>query len=218
MAIITGSKVLNFVPIADLRPQAVRSPSCLSRGKQHFLLRMGGWHPPCHMCPSRCKLDTAQHYVDDIVVHTMVRGVQLRTWKIVGRLLMQALVGGLLLMLLLVLSAYRFGGRRALNSAFEHSTNSGPWPAEVLSLASSRALAGGCWFLVLVLVAGALSFSHRLSPSSPYPYSPSPGDNQCLAHYLHKQFVVYDHCQNVLDEVSFACRVRLGAEQLKIWV
>ena len=61
-------------------------------------------------------------------------------------------------MLSLALSAYRFGGRRALNSASEHSTDSGPWPAEVLSLASSRSLSGGRWFLVLVLVAGALSF------------------------------------------------------------
>ena len=85
----------------------------------------------------------------------------------------------------LALSAYRFGGLQALNSASQHSTDSGPWPAEVLSLGSSRALAGGCWFLVLVLVADALSFSHRLSPSSPYPYSPSQGDNQCLACALH---------------------------------
>ena len=83
-------------------------------------------------------------------------------------------------------SAYACGRQRALESASEHSADAEPWPAEVLSLGSSRALAGGCWFLVLVLVADALSFSHRSSPSSPYPYSPSPGDNQCLAHSISK--------------------------------
>ena len=97
MAIITGFKVLNFVPIADLRRQAARPSSSASRGKTADLLRMGGWHPHCHMCHSRYHLGHAQHCAQAASLHAMLRAAQKLTWAIVGRLLMQALVGGLLL-------------------------------------------------------------------------------------------------------------------------
>ena len=52
-------------------------------------------------------------------------------------------------------SAYAFGWRWALKSAFEHSTDAEPWPAEVLPRGSQRARAGGCRLWVLARVVGA---------------------------------------------------------------
>ena len=97
IAIITGFKVLNFVPIADLRRQAAGPSSSASRGKTADLLRMGGWHPHCHMHRPRQLLDSSHHCAQALELHTMVRARKKLTWAIVGRLTMWALVGGLLL-------------------------------------------------------------------------------------------------------------------------
>ena len=87
----------------------------------------------------------------------------------------------------LALSAYRFGGRRALNSASQHSTDSGPWPAEVLSLGALVRLpaAAGSWSLFLSLMLSPSLIAHLLPRLIPTP-PPKETTSALLAHSISK--------------------------------